>query len=202
MEFIAPLLGSVISTAGGIFTNTRNTSAQERINRENLAEQRRINDLNYRRDLELFEKNKQYNLPKNQMARLKEAGLNPHLIYGHMVNSVGASPTSRAEAARAHAPRESNPLESFLNLGQIVRNAQMAQTAADHMELENKKFEQDIISKRLNNELTAAKIEKINRKPSLFEKTMNFLERGSRIYRNFKKPSFLPKWPGLHFKKY
>lgn len=39
-------------------------------------------------------RNREYNSPKNQMARLKEAGLNPHLVYGG-----GATATAQSQQA-------------------------------------------------------------------------------------------------------
>jgi len=39
-------------------------------------------DLAYQRDLEHYRRQNRYNSPKQQMARLKKAGLNPNLVYG------------------------------------------------------------------------------------------------------------------------
>ena len=48
----------------------------------------------------------QYNTPQNQMARFKEAGLNPHLIYGQgnpgnaqSIQTPDVKPYTRAEAS-------------------------------------------------------------------------------------------------------
>lgn len=48
-------------------------------------QQKRANQFN----IDMWNRQNEYNAPKNQMARLKEAGLNPNLIYGS--NAGGAS---------------------------------------------------------------------------------------------------------------
>ena len=40
------------------------------------------NEINYRRQLDMYKENREYNEPKAQMQRFMEAGLNPNLIYG------------------------------------------------------------------------------------------------------------------------
>lgn len=37
----------------------------------------------YQRDMEMWQKANEYNTPQQQMARLKDAGLNPNLVYGN-----------------------------------------------------------------------------------------------------------------------
>lgn len=40
------------------------------------------NQQNYKRQLDMYYENREYNSPKSQMERYREAGLNPNLIYG------------------------------------------------------------------------------------------------------------------------
>lgn len=49
-------------------------------------------------------KNREYNKPINQMARLKEAGLNPHLVYGNGANAQ--MPSQQAPQVDASAPMQ------------------------------------------------------------------------------------------------
>ena len=51
----------------------------------------------------LMDYQNEYNRPINQMARYKEAGLNPNLIYGQ--SNLSASGSASASAARAQAPQ-------------------------------------------------------------------------------------------------
>ena len=43
--------------------------------------QRWLAEYQYQKDLEMWNKQNEYNNPSNQMARLKDAGLNPNLVY-------------------------------------------------------------------------------------------------------------------------
>lgn len=68
---IAALVGSFL----GYRSARKNTERSIAANRE-LAEYQ------YQRDLEMWNRQNEYNNPANQMARLKAAGLNPNMVYG------------------------------------------------------------------------------------------------------------------------
>jgi len=54
-------------------------------------------DLQYQRQVADRENERAYTTPKKQMERFKEAGLNPHLIYGQGTQaSAGAQPAYQA----------------------------------------------------------------------------------------------------------
>lgn len=58
----------------------RQTQARE--NRRARDYGREMADYTFQKDLEMWNMQNEYNSPANQMMRFKEAGLNPHLIYG------------------------------------------------------------------------------------------------------------------------
>ena len=64
-------LPSIITALGGIASNIISNKGAKK--REKGARQHNI---------EMWNKQNQYNHPLQQMARLQEAGLNPNLIYG------------------------------------------------------------------------------------------------------------------------
>ena len=55
-----------------------------------------------RQNVDFWKMQNQYNLPKNQMQRLKDAGLNPNLIYG-------SSPAGASGSAGSIAPSKAAP---------------------------------------------------------------------------------------------
>lgn len=61
------LLGAIPSLAGGAI---------------GALSQFVTNEINYRRQMKMYEDNREYNSPAAQMQRFKDAGLNPNLIYG------------------------------------------------------------------------------------------------------------------------
>ena len=88
---IVPLIGAGASLAGGIASNA-STARQNSLNRqwqERVYERQRKDALTDR-DFENF-----YNSPAEQMKRLKEAGLNPNLVYGNG-NATEASASARS----------------------------------------------------------------------------------------------------------
>lgn len=72
-----------------------------------------------------------YDSPAAQMARYKEAGLNPHLIYGNGSSAGGAFPISSNSIApsRIDAPSASYPdvAGTFLSAGQTLAQTQLTQ---------------------------------------------------------------------------
>ncbi len=87
-------LGSIVGSAIG-------AGAQRRANIQNmqLAKyqnnwQTAENDKAYARSVEMWNMQNQYNSPTAQMSRLRQAGLNPNLVYGSGVtgNSAGSTP--------------------------------------------------------------------------------------------------------------
>lgn len=71
-------VGPVINGIGSFFGMNKQASAQSEANASNERIAQRNNEFNQ----QMWEKNNEYNKPINQVARYKEAGLNPALIYG------------------------------------------------------------------------------------------------------------------------
>lgn len=73
--------------------------------------QRDTNALNY----EMWQKQLEYDKPVNQVARLKEAGLNPALMYG-----TGSTANTSAPLPRAEAPQPARFGGTILDPGSVV----------------------------------------------------------------------------------
>lgn len=82
--------------------NQLNVQAQKDINQQNIENQRYINQQNidwakqnyqqsYADSIKFWQMENEYNSPEMQMARLKDAGLNPHLVYGQGATATGGS---------------------------------------------------------------------------------------------------------------
>lgn len=133
---LAPLLGvgaSLASTYLASRTQRRNVDRTNRANRE-LAEYA------YQRDLEMWNRQNEYNTPSAQMQRFKEAGLNPNLIYGQ------GTPGNAQQMPKYNAPNvdysnvpEIDPLgtlQAYQNLAQKSSqiNYTKQQTETEFME--------------------------------------------------------------------
>ena len=77
-----PIIGSVVDGITGIF----NSSQQAKYSKRNTDRQIQANwdlaNLKYQKDLEQWYRENAYNAPDEQMRRLRNAGLNPNLVYG------------------------------------------------------------------------------------------------------------------------
>lgn len=64
------------------------------------------NNSNRRREKKMWDANNRYNHPSMQMARLKEAGLNPHLVYGQSASGATGSSSSPAPSDKLELKNE------------------------------------------------------------------------------------------------
>lgn len=79
-------IGSVAATGfqalGNIGNSKKSRQAAADMNNANIAFQQQLNADNRQFSQDMWDKTNAYNSPAQVMARFKEAGLNPHLIYG------------------------------------------------------------------------------------------------------------------------
>lgn len=83
-----------------------------------------LSDRQNQQNVDLWREQQVYNSPKAQMSRLKEAGLNPHLVYG---NGATAQMSSPPQVQRSHMPDLGN-----LGLPQIMMHAQIENIEAQN----------------------------------------------------------------------
>lgn len=57
-------------------------------------EQKKLIELQYQKNLEQWNRENEYNAPVAQMQRLRDAGLNPNLVYGNGNNTAGSAASS------------------------------------------------------------------------------------------------------------
>ncbi len=82
-------------------------------NRQNLAN---------RQNVEFWNMQNKYNTPKAQMGRLKDAGLNPNLIYGSGSANTGVAGSIAPSKAAPYSIQNPIPLQSALLQSQIDLN--------------------------------------------------------------------------------
>ncbi len=127
MGFFDGALGSVIGTVG----NIAGTFLQNTMNKKAATKA-------YQREVELWNMNNEYNSPAMQVQRLKDAGLNPALIYG-----TGASVATGNSKGAAHAPQSapvSAPKIDLLAGLQFNQDMKLKQAQIDQVEAATKKI--------------------------------------------------------------
>lgn len=88
------MIGSLLGLAGSVLGSTFAARSQKKANDKNLQLARLQNQWN----IEQWQRENAYNTPANQMARLRDAGVNPNLAYanGAPVNVASHSPQMTA----------------------------------------------------------------------------------------------------------
>lgn len=67
----------------------------------------------HKRNIDLWRMNNEYNHPSSQMARLREAGLNPNLIYGDSVSGASGTSSSPPPTAEHRTANIGNPIANY-----------------------------------------------------------------------------------------
>lgn len=133
MSAIAAAIGAAASIAGaGLSAYGAGKANQKSVD---LAREMR------RSDIEMWNKQNEYNSPAMQMQRLKEAGLNPNLIYGGGATHTAQQPPS------AKVPEVQNTLASMAHVN-------LAPAISMYMDMQVKKAQIDNIQSqtKLNDE--------------------------------------------------
>ncbi len=124
-------VGALLGTVGGILGGLGQRKQERRNIRDQTAANKELAEYAYSKDLEQWERQNQYNLPTSQMARLKDAGLNPHLVYGSgsAAGVTSASNSPKYQNVKTDFSQRQSPLSSLNMLGMYqdfkMKNAQI-----------------------------------------------------------------------------
>lgn len=125
MLFIPAAIGAIGSIVGGLIGSRQSRGNIRRQARHDSA----FAEQAYSRDLEMWKRQNEYNHPTQQMARLKEAGLNPALVYGQgaIGNTAGQMP--KYQQVRTDYSKQQAPLDPLAVLSAFqdfkMKNAQI-----------------------------------------------------------------------------
>ena len=118
-------MGGFTSSVFGNLGNQISAAQQYRYQKRLMEQQNKYNTqaatTQYNRMLSMWNMENEYNLPTNQMARYKDAGLNPNLIYGQSNPSAGFSSAPSSSVGQGSAPqvRFDNPIDSIVKVFQL-----------------------------------------------------------------------------------
>ena len=124
-----------LQTTAGILGSYASAVTSYKNNRRLMAYQAELNQ-------QAIDKQNEYNLPSNQMARLNAAGLNPNLVYGN--GSVVGNTTEASKTGLGHA--ETPRYEQVLMQNNLaMQKAQIANLEADtNLKNENAKTQDSV----------------------------------------------------------
>lgn len=118
---LSPGLGAVIGGGSSLLGDIFNLFGQSKANREQEAYNTAMVNQQRQWAVQDLANQQAYNSPVQQMQRLKEAGLNPNLVYGEGIQAAGTSEQPRSVQAPSFTP--GNTLSSFSNLGSQTMGA-------------------------------------------------------------------------------
>uniref|UniRef100_A0AAU8AUA8 DNA pilot protein n=1 Tax=Dulem virus 99 TaxID=3145810 RepID=A0AAU8AUA8_9VIRU len=148
-----PVIGPAVSgLIGGIFNSASQNSANQanlQAVRETNQANRELAQYNWEQQVKMWHDNNAYNSPSAQMNRFREAGLNPHLIYGQGSNGNSTStPTPQLptmEAGRVESLRYGDAFQgigdavaTYLNLKKIKNETDLAESQVAAQSVENR----------------------------------------------------------------
>lgn len=137
---IGAALGAGSSILGNILSgrSTKRENARNRQFSEQMYKQQRTDSLAD------WAMENEYNSPKNQMARLRDAGLNPALVYGH-----GATAESgNVRSSSASVPTGQAAQYDLSGVGQSIgqyQDIKLREAQTDNLAAQNKVIQQDAI---------------------------------------------------------
>lgn len=116
---IGPLAIAGLGAGGNVLGNAVNAYAQGRLNKK--ERQFSLDMYNRQRSDAVMDFNLQnaYNSPRSQMERLRDAGLNPNLVYGNGA-ATEASAAVRSSSAPAWNPRSARLGDATVGIGSAI----------------------------------------------------------------------------------
>lgn len=143
LDFL-PLIGSVVSGIGSLIGqdigNKNALEAVDRMNSGNMA----LAEYQYQTNLDMWNRQNEYNSPVQQMQRLKDAGLNPNLMYGQgNVGNASSLPEYKAPQMGAYT--------GFGDLGASAAGNQLIQGLNSYAQIKKVQAETDAIRQNTEN---------------------------------------------------
>lgn len=132
-------IAGIAGAGASIYQTDKNIEYQQQANEQNIQLQKDINQQNIDNQWKMWNATNEYNSPAAQMARYREAGLNPHLIYGQS-NTAQAMNVGTAQAPQVQAKHMNLNLDSMFSWA-----GQYLDLLSKKQDLEQKKIETDIM---------------------------------------------------------
>lgn len=137
------LQGGGSDLAGSLVNSVFNIGAAKRQRKF----QREMADYAYTKDLEMWQRANEYNAPAAQMERLKEAGLNPNMVYGSG-SAVGNTSTQTPKYQKYDTPTAAFQLPMMANVLNQYQDLRIKKQ-------EESSKRQDVIGKSIHNHFLA-----------------------------------------------
>lgn len=150
--------GLVLGPAAQLYDSHQNRKAAEENQRRTIAANKAEAELAYQRQVAFWEMQNLYNSPASQMQRFRDAGLNPHMIYGHGTpGNATSTPTyhpARAEynvPAMQFAPAVGGILPMLMQVGSWMQSMRLSEVEIARKKTDTERMEEILRFMVLNN---------------------------------------------------
>lgn len=134
------------------------------------------NIYSYRKNLQQWNRANEYNLPINQMARLKQAGLNPNLVYGSGAGQVQAVNSPQMDVPKFHITPP-DIMGAYMQALQVGKQMQQIDQNIAVQKAQENYLNQKALTEGSNSLLKSLQA-------TLFDKTMSYQSDAFRIKRD------------------
>lgn len=155
MPFPIAAAMAAASVGSGIFGNLFNANQQKKANKAQMEFQREMYDRQRKDSLADWQMQADYNSPRAQMQRLKEAGLNPNMVYGSGADAtMGDVRSSSPGSYNPQAPQfDSSFVPQSLSM---MYDLQLKDAQKDNLAAARAVQEQDVLLKAAQIQKTLA----------------------------------------------
>lgn len=139
---INPVAAAGVQAAGSIGSGLLTLIGNKRRSERALKQNKELMQYQYDQNLEQWKAENEYNSPAAQMQRLKEAGLNPNLVYGdgNAIQRSAGSPNMGAPTVKPdQAPNLMLPdvIGTYMSLKRSQDESRMLQAQIENMNIKN-----------------------------------------------------------------
>lgn len=146
LEFALPLIMGGLSGGVNAYMQQQRDKKERKWNQEDYAQQRAD-------ALADFERTNQYNSPQQQMVRLRQAGLNPNLVYGKGADNTSAMVRS-SNINKSTPSAYQIPEQPITQIAQGFMDMQMKQAQTDNLTIQADLMRKEALLK----DVTATKV--------------------------------------------
>lgn len=138
------LISGGLGAIGSIFSN----NAQKKENQRNRDFAEYMYDKQYDNNIKMWNMQNKYDLPKNQIERMKQAGLNPDLMY----SGAGVSPSPNLQAAVAGSA-STGSLPGYGGVAEAFNQGRLLDAQIRNIDADTKKKESETVGQGYQNEI-------------------------------------------------
>lgn len=148
---LAAALPAIISGGAALIGQGVNALSQARANKQQLRYNQQMYQQQRKDSLQDWEMQNKYGSPQQQMQRLQEAGLNPHLVYGK------GTVDNFAGAVRSSDTKNYSPIAPKIDLSQVgdaisqITDLQLKKVQTDNVRAQAENLIQDAENKKIQN---------------------------------------------------